>query len=382
MADFSGTHDILSTISSFDLNLSNPWSVNGVTLNSADIASSLFIVSLLPYLVLLYFLNRSQTTPSLSNNGFRFLLLFVFATIPAGIYAKVQYHDILANIDWLHGGAESLLTITNLLIVFGFRNERKKFAYTNTSSSSPSSSTTNLFDASIPILLFSSVLLFGIESSSTFSSLLIPTPSHVEPTNALSIPTWMIHISSVSEWLIAMSYIWEHAEVSGNPRWKGLPWGMLPSHISGTCACTFHFFYNNPAIYWIVAIQALFTVIGNSTMALAAYRIFKYGTSNTDETKGDMSTSSSFMSSSGKSLADTDFQFASKLIIISFFGSLLVKYGELYSDIPFEATPTVPVLAILGLSTALVTGALAYRSITTTDNNQIITNIDVDRTQF
>ena len=39
-----------------------------------------------------------------------------------GIYAKTQYGDILANVDWLHGGAESLLTITNLWIVFGLRS--------------------------------------------------------------------------------------------------------------------------------------------------------------------------------------------------------------------------------------------------------------------
>jgi len=30
--------------------------------------------------------------------------------------AKVHYGTSLANVDWLHGTAESLLTITNLLI--------------------------------------------------------------------------------------------------------------------------------------------------------------------------------------------------------------------------------------------------------------------------
>lgn len=35
--------------------------------------------------------------------------------------AKVQYGTSLANVDWLHGTAESLLTITNLLIVLGLR---------------------------------------------------------------------------------------------------------------------------------------------------------------------------------------------------------------------------------------------------------------------
>lgn len=35
--------------------------------------------------------------------------------------AKVHYGVSLANVDWLHGTAESLLTITNLLIVLGLR---------------------------------------------------------------------------------------------------------------------------------------------------------------------------------------------------------------------------------------------------------------------
>ena len=59
--------------------------------------------------------------PPLSKFGFAFLLVFVGATIPAGIYAKSHYGTSLANVDWLHGTAESLLTITNVLIVLGLR---------------------------------------------------------------------------------------------------------------------------------------------------------------------------------------------------------------------------------------------------------------------
>ncbi len=58
--------------------------------------------------------------------GFYFLLVFVAGSIPAGIYAKLHYHDILANVDWLHGGAESLLTLTNLFIVLGLRAEIRR----------------------------------------------------------------------------------------------------------------------------------------------------------------------------------------------------------------------------------------------------------------
>ncbi len=42
-------------------------------------------------------------------------------TIPAGIYAKVHYGETLANVDWLHGSAEVFLTLSNILVVLGFR---------------------------------------------------------------------------------------------------------------------------------------------------------------------------------------------------------------------------------------------------------------------
>ncbi|KAF5827873.1 hypothetical protein DUNSADRAFT_18591 [Dunaliella salina] len=86
-----------------------------------SLAPQFFAASLFPYLAFLYFLHSSGKTPKVTLFGFYFLLAFVFATIPAGIYAKVQYGTNLANVDWLHGTAESLLTITNLLIVLGLR---------------------------------------------------------------------------------------------------------------------------------------------------------------------------------------------------------------------------------------------------------------------
>jgi len=49
------------------------------------------------------------------------LLIFVFITIPAGLYAKIHYDTSLANVDWLHGGAEFFLTLSNILVVLGFR---------------------------------------------------------------------------------------------------------------------------------------------------------------------------------------------------------------------------------------------------------------------
>jgi hypothetical protein len=48
-------------------------------------------------------------------------LVFVAVTIPVGIYAQVAYGESLANVDFLHGGAESFLTLSNVLVLLGFR---------------------------------------------------------------------------------------------------------------------------------------------------------------------------------------------------------------------------------------------------------------------
>ncbi|KAK7399119.1 hypothetical protein VNO78_10294 [Psophocarpus tetragonolobus] len=101
----------------------DPWAP---TIDSQSIASQLFAFSLFPYIGFLYFITKSKTAPNLTLFGFYFLLLFVAATIPAGIYAKVHYGTSLSNVDWLHGGAESLLTLTNLFIVLGLRQALRK----------------------------------------------------------------------------------------------------------------------------------------------------------------------------------------------------------------------------------------------------------------
>ena len=82
---------------------------------------TLFALSLLPYLGFLWFISRSQQMPRLALYGFYGTLVFVAVTIPAGIYAKIHYGETLANVDWLHGGAEVFLTLSNILLVLGFR---------------------------------------------------------------------------------------------------------------------------------------------------------------------------------------------------------------------------------------------------------------------
>lgn len=81
---------------------------------------TLFALSLFPYIGFLWYISRSTQMPRLALYGFYGTLVFVAVTIPAGIYAQVHYGEQLANIDWLHGSAESFLTISNILIVLGF----------------------------------------------------------------------------------------------------------------------------------------------------------------------------------------------------------------------------------------------------------------------
>ena len=83
-----------------------------------NLAGIFFQASLLPYLLFLYFLSfRANRIPALGNFGFQFILLFVMSTIPSGILSRSVYQTSLANVDWLHGGAETLLTVANVLIV-------------------------------------------------------------------------------------------------------------------------------------------------------------------------------------------------------------------------------------------------------------------------
>jgi Protein of unknown function (DUF3593) len=82
---------------------------------------ALFGASLFPYLAFLWFITKSGKMPRLSLFGFYGTLVFVAITIPAGLYAKAAYGTTLANVDWLHGSAESFLTMTNILVVMGFK---------------------------------------------------------------------------------------------------------------------------------------------------------------------------------------------------------------------------------------------------------------------
>ncbi|EFA70731.1 conserved hypothetical protein [Cylindrospermopsis raciborskii CS-505] len=95
--------------------------------------------------------------------------------------------------------------------------------------------------------------------------------SHIyNPMNALSIPTWIIHISSVIEWVVAISLIWKYGELTQNHSWRGFALAMIPALISALSACTWHYFDNPQSLEWLVTLQATTTLIGNFTLWAAA----------------------------------------------------------------------------------------------------------------
>lgn len=187
----------------------------------------------------------------------------------------------------------------------------------------------------------------------------LPWVTHSEPANALSVPTWAIHFSSVIEYLIAMGYVWKYAEVTGNPKWKGLTWGMLPLHASGICACTYHFFYNPSVLQFLVTMQAGFTLLGNLTCAIAAYRIAVSNGWSFDEVnplpksstnpRGLVADGIASMPLTLTEAEESDQILVAKVVAMTLFLSYFIKYAELGIDIPFQPNGPLALATVLGI---------------------------------
>ena len=85
--------------------------------------SPLFVLSLVPYLAFLFWASRLKGFPRLALRGFQLTLVFVAVTIAAAIVAELRFGQQLADVDPLHGVAESLLTLSNLLVLIGFQQD-------------------------------------------------------------------------------------------------------------------------------------------------------------------------------------------------------------------------------------------------------------------
>ena len=80
----------------------------------------LFAVSIVPYAIFLFFLYKIKSVNNFVKTGFTLTVLFVFVTILVSIITLNYYDKTLVEVDFLHGLAESFLTLSDFVILFGF----------------------------------------------------------------------------------------------------------------------------------------------------------------------------------------------------------------------------------------------------------------------
>jgi UPF0716 family protein affecting phage T7 exclusion len=92
-------------------------------------ASMFLTISIVPYLIFLFLIWRiwrqnPQVLGKTTVFGFFFMLVFIFVTAIAGIIAlRVLGARTLGSVDWLHGLAEAMLTVTNGLVALGVKKQ-------------------------------------------------------------------------------------------------------------------------------------------------------------------------------------------------------------------------------------------------------------------
>ena len=80
----------------------------------------LFSASIFPYLIFLFYLYKIKSVNIFVKTGFSLTVLFVFITILVTIFTLNYYDKTLVEVDFLHGFAESCLTLSDFVILFGF----------------------------------------------------------------------------------------------------------------------------------------------------------------------------------------------------------------------------------------------------------------------
>ena len=80
----------------------------------------LFAASIFPYAIFLFYLYKIKSVNKLVKAGYSLTVLFVFITIVISIFTLNYYDKSLVEIDFLHGLAESFLTLSDFVILFGF----------------------------------------------------------------------------------------------------------------------------------------------------------------------------------------------------------------------------------------------------------------------
>ena len=80
----------------------------------------LFAASIIPYVIFLFYLYKIKSVNNFVKTGFSLTVLFVFITIVVSIFTLNYYDKTLVEVDFLHGLAESYLTLSDFVILFGF----------------------------------------------------------------------------------------------------------------------------------------------------------------------------------------------------------------------------------------------------------------------
>ena len=91
----------------------------------------------------------------------------------------------------------------------------------------------------------------------------------------LSLGTWIIHISSVLEWIVAIFIVNKISNYNDFKKYHWFGLAMIPNLIGAMCAITWHIYDNPLKLYGLVTLQGILTIIGNTTLAIACLYIYK-----------------------------------------------------------------------------------------------------------
>ena len=80
----------------------------------------LFAASIFPYAIFLFYLYKIKSLNNFVKTGYSLTVLFVFITIVVSIYTLNYYDKTLVEVDFMHGLAESFLTLSDFVILLGF----------------------------------------------------------------------------------------------------------------------------------------------------------------------------------------------------------------------------------------------------------------------
>jgi len=80
----------------------------------------LFAVSIIPYAIFLFYLYKIKSVNNFVKTGFSLTVFFVLITILVSIFTLNYYNETIVEVDFLHGLAESFLTLSDFVILFGF----------------------------------------------------------------------------------------------------------------------------------------------------------------------------------------------------------------------------------------------------------------------